>query len=60
MTSLRKQTSIGIFVLGAVLLAVVVLTVLGSGRLFSDTARFVLLFQDSVSGLNVGAPVLFR
>lgn len=60
MTSLRKQTSIGIFVLGAILLAVIVITVMGSGRLFSDTARFVLLFQDSVSGLNVGAPVLFR
>ncbi|MFP4259326.1 MAG: MlaD family protein [Desulfovermiculus sp.] len=60
MTSLRKHTSIGIFVLGAILLAVIVITVLGSGRLFSDTTRFVLLFENSVSGLNVGAPVLFR
>ncbi len=60
MTTLRKQTAIGLFVLGALILAVTALTVLGSGGLFSDTTRFVLYFQESISGLNVGAPVLFR
>jgi paraquat-inducible protein B len=60
MTTLRKQTAIGLFVLGGLILTVTALTILGSGRLFSDSTRFVLFFQDSISGLNVGAPVLFR
>ncbi|MFO7803681.1 MAG: MlaD family protein [Desulfovermiculus sp.] len=60
MASLRTQTGIGLFVLGAFVLAVTAVFYLGSGRLFSDSTRFVLFFQDSVSGLNVGAPVLFR
>jgi len=60
MASLRTHTGIGLFVLGAFVLAVAAVFFLGSGRLFSDTSRFVLYFQDSVSGLNVGAPVLFR
>ncbi|MDZ7758935.1 MAG: MlaD family protein [Desulfovermiculus sp.] len=56
----RTQTVIGLFVLGALVLAVAAVTVLGSGRLFSQTTRFALYFQDSVSGLSIGAPVLFR
>ncbi len=60
MASFRTHTGIGLFVLGAFVLAVTAVFYLGSGRLFSDTTRFVLFFQDSVSGLNVGAPVLFR
>ena len=60
MLTYRTQTAIGLFVLGALVLAIAAVTVLGSGRLFSSTTRFVLFFRDSVSGLNVGAPVLFR
>ncbi len=60
MPTYRTQTVIGLFVLGALVLAVAAITVLGSGRFFSQTTRFVLFFQNSVSGLNVGAPVLFR
>ena len=60
MPTYRSQTAIGLFVLGALVLGVAAVTVLGSGRLFSQTTRFVLFFQDSVSGLSVGAPVLFR
>lgn len=60
MPSLRTQTTIGLFVLGGLALAVAAVTILGSGRLFSDNSRYVLFFRDSVSGLNVGAPVMFR
>ncbi|MDA8306437.1 MAG: MlaD family protein [Deltaproteobacteria bacterium] len=52
---------IGGFVVGALALIVAGLLVFGSGRLFEKhTRRFVLFFSDSLSGLNVGAPVDFR
>lgn len=51
---------IGLFVLGAVALVVAAIAVLGSGRLFSRTDKYVLFFQEDLAGLNVGAPVTFR
>jgi len=50
---------IGLFVLGAIALAVTGIVVLGSGRLFERTAPFVLYFSGSVNGLSIGAPVKF-
>ena len=51
---------IGAFVLGAVLLAVTAVALIGSGRYFRRTYPFVLYFPGSVNGLRVGAPVKFR
>ena len=51
---------IGAFVLGALLLAVTAVIVIGSGRYFRRTSPFVLYFPGSVNGLRVGAPVKFR
>jgi phospholipid/cholesterol/gamma-HCH transport system substrate-binding protein len=51
---------IGGFVLGAVLLAVLAVVLIGSGRYFHRTAPFVLYFPGSVNGLRIGAPVKFR
>jgi paraquat-inducible protein B len=51
---------IGAFVLGAVLLAVMAVVLIGSGRYFRRTYPFVLYFPGSVNGLHVGAPVKFR
>jgi paraquat-inducible protein B len=34
--------------------------VLGSGRFFQERYTYVLVFEGTVSGLNVGAPVNFR
>ncbi len=34
--------------------------VFGGGRFFSQTRRFVVFFDGSVKGLNVGSPVVFR
>ena len=56
----RNQAVIGLFVVGAVVLLVIGLIVFGSGRLFEKTDKFVLYFDGSVKGLNVGAPVTFR
>jgi paraquat-inducible protein B len=47
-------------VLGALALAVVAITVFGSGRLFRDTYPFVCYFQGGVHGLNPGAAVKFK
>jgi len=51
---------IGVFVLGAGILAAVVVVVWGSGRFFRETRSLVCYFGGSVNGLNAGAPVKFR
>lgn len=51
---------VGLFVLGALALALAGLAVFGSGKLFRRTERFVAVFSGSVNGLGVGAPVKFR
>jgi len=60
MAKLANKTAIGLFVVGAIFLLVVALVVLGSGRFFKETNRFVAFFDGSVKGLTVGAPVMFR
>jgi paraquat-inducible protein B len=52
--------AIGAFVLGALVLAVAAVALLGSGRLFRKEYKYVLCFPGDLSGLNVGAPVKFR
>ena len=56
----RNQAVIGAFVVGAVVLAVVGVIVFGSGKMFQEVDKYVLYFEGSVKGLNVGAPVTFR
>jgi len=51
---------IGIFVIGAIVLAVAGLLVFGGGKFLTKTEKYVMYFKGSVKGLNVGAPVLFR
>jgi paraquat-inducible protein B len=51
---------IGGFVIGAVVLVVAGILLFGSGKFFSHQRKFVLFFEDSVKGLNIGAPVDFR
>jgi paraquat-inducible protein B len=55
-----NPTLIGAFIVGALALVVVAVIGLGSGRLFRKTYEFVLYFQGSVNGLNVGAPVKYK
>ena len=55
-----SPTLIGVFVLGALAIALAGLAVFGSGKLFRRTAQFVMVFGGSVNGLSVGAPVKFR
>jgi paraquat-inducible protein B len=51
---------IGLFVLGAIVLVVVAIGVLGSGKFFKKQFRYYMVFEGSVKGLNVGSPVVFR
>jgi paraquat-inducible protein B len=55
-----NPTLIGAFIIGVVALIVMGLLIFGGGRFFSETQTFVLYFDGSVKGLNVGAPVEFQ
>lgn len=60
MSNKANPAAIGVFVLGAMVLAVVSVVMFGSGRLFSQTEKFILYFDDSLNGLDIGAPVKFK
>lgn len=51
---------IGLFVLTGMGLAALSIVLFGSGRLFSHEEEFILYFDDSIGGLDKGAPVMFR
>ena len=54
------KTAVGAFVIGGLTLLVAGIILLGGGRMFSDDIEYVLYFDGSVSGLSIGAPVVFR
>lgn len=55
-----NPVAIGVFVIGAVALAVAGLIVFGSGKFFKQSTSFVCFFTGDVNGLAVGAPVVFK
>ena len=57
MSSKANPTLIGAFVVGAVALAVAAVAILGGGRWLTPSNKFVMYFQGSVAGLQIGAPV---
>jgi paraquat-inducible protein B len=60
MSKQANKTVIGAFVVGALGLAVVGILMFGSGRFFEEKHEVVMYFEGSVSGLSVGAPMVFR
>jgi paraquat-inducible protein B len=60
MSSKINPTFIGAFVVGAVILAVAGLLLFGGGKFLQQKLTFVVFFDNSVQGLNVGAPLIFR
>jgi paraquat-inducible protein B len=54
------QAVIGAFVLGGAVLVLSAIVLFGKFHFFSKTLRAVIVFQDSISGLTIGAPVTFR
>ncbi len=51
---------IGSFVVGAIILTVAGLLFFGPGGFLTETKEYVIYFDSSVKGLNVGSPVRFR
>ena len=51
---------IGGFVIGAIGITVVGLLTFGSGKIFEKTVPAVMFFDESVAGLNAGAPLTFQ
>ena len=60
MAKQANRKLIGGFVLVAVAIMAVSVVIFGSGQFFKKKQQYVLYFDGSVKGLNVGAPVLFR
>jgi paraquat-inducible protein B len=50
-----KPVLVGSFILGALALGVVAILAFGGLNLFAKSLRLVVVFKDSVAGLEVGA-----
>lgn len=55
-----NPTLVGAFVLGAFLLVIAAILLLGGENIFAQKRRFVVYFGDSIKGLTVGSPVTFK
>jgi paraquat-inducible protein B len=55
-----SPTVIGLFVIGAFVLGFVALLSFGSFNFFSKPQRFVVYFNESIHGLDLGSPVKLR
>lgn len=60
MSRRANPAAIGLFVVGAIVIAVIGVGALGSNRLFQSRTTFISYFDESVNGLDVGAPVKFK
>jgi paraquat-inducible protein B len=60
MSQKANPTSIGLFIVFGLILAVTALVTFSSGKLFRQHQKFILYFDASLKGLNVGAPVKYR
>lgn len=55
-----RQTLVGLFVLGGFALAVAAIVLFGKFSFLNPSVQAAIVFQDSIAGLAVGAPVTFR
>jgi paraquat-inducible protein B len=60
MSRRANPTAIGAFVVGALVLAVIGIITLGGLEIFKRELPFVMFFDGSIGGLDVGAPVEIR
>ena len=60
MSKKANPTVIGIFVMGALVLVLAGIVFIGSIQFLSHKEKFILYFDESVNGLEVGAPVKFK
>ncbi len=57
MSNKANPATIGAFIVGAILLTITSILVFSSDSLFSKNARFIVIFTESINGLQVGAPI---
>jgi paraquat-inducible protein B len=55
-----SPAAVGMFILGALLLFVVGFLSFGGSNIFTKPTRFLIYFEESVSGLDPGAPLKFN
>ncbi|MGH7001245.1 MAG: MlaD family protein, partial [Stellaceae bacterium] len=60
MTKRISPAVIGAFIVGAAVVLIAAIMVVGSGQLFKKPLAFVCMFQGDLNGLKIGAPVKFR
>lgn len=60
MSKKANPTVIGGFVLGAIALSIYTVVLLGGGNLFQERLEVVVYFDESIQGLDLGAPVEFE
>jgi paraquat-inducible protein B len=60
MSKKTNPTYIGIFVLGAILIAAGAVMFFGTTKLFTRTKTYVCFFEQSVAGIQVGSAVKFK
>lgn len=60
MTPKIYKTMVGAFVIAGIVLLTLGIVLLGGGKFFNNSLQYVLYFDGSVSGLSIGAPVVFR
>lgn len=58
--SASRNTAVGGFVVGGLVLGLAAVALFGRFNLFHPTTQAVVVFKDSVKGLSVGSPVTFR
>jgi len=56
----KRYVRLGLFVFVAVVVGAAILFILGGRSMFQPTYMFETYFNQSVAGLNIGAPVMFR
>ena len=60
MAKQASKTVIGVFVVSSIAMLIAGVIVFGSGDIFKKELKYVMFFEDSVKGLNVGAPVIWH
>ncbi|TDI75424.1 MAG: MCE family protein, partial [Bacteroidetes bacterium] len=60
MNNQKNLAAIGVFVIVGLILSISGIVALTSSSLFSKTLRGVTFFNESVTGLNIGAPTKFK
>ena len=60
MSQRANYFKLGLFVIGAVVAGILVLLIIGSGRLFERRLIVETYFKESVQGLDIGSKLKYR